>query len=549
MFVRALQRLSAAGRVNLAIVVVFWLVMLNRALEASTRFAGLVASRNAVLAARDEPVDERLAPGWMWAGSVQDQSDHQWWAFKKELGTLVLLLAVFLAGGRAMRSAGASLHARLAYSLLFAVGFSAHAFGSGGLWVWLLAALNYAAARALAGTRHYPVLLWLVNLAILIRINAIARYDPIQLCPEAVCTQTVHDLLSGSVDWSVYYKLVFLRLISFGMDLHWKRCETAPAATAGRPPLFRAQETPLDADAYTAPFFFAYLFYIPLFIAGPVVTFNAFVAQFATPRQVTTAGAAARMAARIVAVILLLEFWTHCFYQYMMNEDRWYFDDGTGMLGVDVFFLGLLTVTFMYMKFLTIWRFFRLAACIDGIDSTVNLKACVHNTDSFAMFWRIWHASFANWIQRYLYRPLGGPSTRTMTIWPIFLFVGTWHEPSPGWMAWALMNALGMSVETVVTAKFGKSPFWMAAPVYEISQAVASILRLSAQLAIMNAFSTTGLMLRIMLLSDPISMPLVLLYFGAITSFLRAFAAERADARKAEREAALQLAGSDRAAP
>lgn len=42
-------------------------------------------------------------------------------------------------------------------------------------------------------------------------------------------------------------------------------------------------------------------------------------------------------------------------------------------------------------------------------------------------FWKGWHASFNQWLVRYIYVPLGGSSLRLLNIWLIFTFVALWY--------------------------------------------------------------------------------------------------------------------------
>ena len=57
----------------------------------------------------------------------------------------------------------------------------------------------------------------------------------------------------------------------------------------------------------------------------------------------------------------------------------------------------------MWLKFLLIWRFFRLWALADGCNPPENMLKCMSNNCSLGDFWRSWHASFNQWIIRYVY--------------------------------------------------------------------------------------------------------------------------------------------------
>lgn len=66
----------------------------------------------------------------------------------------------------------------------------------------------------------------------------------------------------------------------------------------------------------------------------------------------------------------------------------------------------------MWLKFLLIWRFFRLWALIDGVTPPENMLRCMSNNYSLEMFWKGWHSSFNKWIVSYMYIPLGGVSNQ-----------------------------------------------------------------------------------------------------------------------------------------
>lgn len=54
----------------------------------------------------------------------------------------------------------------------------------------------------------------------------------------------------------------------------------------------------------------------------------------------------------------------------------------------------------MWLKFLIIWRFFRLWALADGVNPPENMLRCMSNNCSLSDFWKGWHSSFNLWIVR-----------------------------------------------------------------------------------------------------------------------------------------------------
>ncbi len=64
-------------------------------------------------------------------------------------------------------------------------------------------------------------------------------------------------------------------------------------------------------------------------------------------------------------------------------------------------------------------------------------------------FWRNWHASFNQWLVRYLYVPLGGACWRAANVWAVFTFVAAWHDLEWRLLGWAWIMALVMAPEMV----------------------------------------------------------------------------------------------------
>ena len=131
------------------------------------------------------------------------------------------------------------------------------------------------------------------------------------------------------------------------------------------------------------------------------------------------------------------------------------------MLPHQVAFCGIFTLVFMYFKFLLIWRFARIWALGDGIETADNISSCIFCNHTFRGFWRSWHSSFNLWIVRYIYKGLGGRRSQLWSIWIIFFFVGLWHDLWWSWVAWAMLNCLCFSLEIILTAIFSKKFAWM----------------------------------------------------------------------------------------
>jgi len=123
-------------------------------------------------------------------------------------------------------------------------------------------------------------------------------------------------------------------------------------------------------------------------------------------------------------------------YLYLISYTSWIFSTGNWQT-LPVGTLALIsywTLKTMYLKFLIVWRYFRILALLDGIEVPENMNRCMSNNYTVSGFWRSWHRSFNVWLVRYIYIPLGGNKVsvirRIFNIFLIFTFVVFSHEPT-----------------------------------------------------------------------------------------------------------------------
>ena len=207
-------------------------------------------------------------------------------------------------------------------------------------------------------------------------------------------------------------------------------------------------------EVYLSPlWFWLYLVYPPLYIAGPIISFNDFVSQASGRYTVPWSSLVPRAVQGIVTVVVacaacewLVHTVPHVSYAI---RGTWRLESlvPADHVGIAAYLL----LNFMYLKFLVIWRFFWSIAALDGIETVDNMPRCVNNNCTFRGFWRSWHASFNVWLFRYIYHPLGGRRSQFVSIWLVFGFVGLWHELQGRWLAWALLNAVFFCIEAVLT--------------------------------------------------------------------------------------------------
>ncbi|KAF8391744.1 hypothetical protein HHK36_021978 [Tetracentron sinense] len=229
---------------------------------------------------------------------------------------------------------------------------------------------------------------------------------------------------------------VILRMISFGYDYYWAHQNSC----------FDQKERSVHIDKFSFSIYLCYLVYAPLYIAGPIISFNAFTSQLDVPQKNYSVGQVAWYGLRWVLSLFLMELMTHLFYyNAFANSGVW-----KHLSPLEVFIIGYGVLNFMWLKFSLIWRYFRFWSLMGGIEAPENMPRCINNCYDLESFWKNWHASFNKWLVRYIYIPLGGSQRKLLNVWVIFTFVAIWHDLEWKLLSWAWLTCLFFIPEMIV---------------------------------------------------------------------------------------------------
>ena len=424
-----------------------------------------------------------LGPGWF-GHRLKDVSDFQWRVFSAHIPIILSCMTFFICVSQFCF--GKNVEMRCNFYICFGIGFLLYIHGACAFWPLFIAMGGYVLAIILKNVPSNGLITWIFHVILLIASKYYDGFDYIDLGS------------TGIYNWHTAYNLVFLRMISFSLDYYWAK----------------------DTTDYTMKNYFAYVFYIPLYIAGPIISFNKFIAQVYTPQTTYSYKDIGKMCFKWICIILTFEFTLHYNYMYAFNLFRfWRVAPPSVVLAS-----GLATLMFMYMKFLTIWRMFRIITLFDGIDVPENMPRCIMNTILFAGFWRSWHQSLHVWIVRYMYVPMGGKHGHKLNVFVIMSFIGMWHDLSWRWQAWALMNIVGLTLERMVMKRqYGSLVTkWYYPWVVIAGILVSDIGLVLANLAILHGFIDTPIYLERAFFTE-FGFPLVftIVYLGLGAGFSR----------------------------
>ncbi|KAI9197313.1 MBOAT, membrane-bound O-acyltransferase family-domain-containing protein [Polychytrium aggregatum] len=415
----------------------------------------------------------RLSRGWL--GLQVDNSDGQYATFRSNIFVLVAVMCTYLfmsflvpilvplaarlVSGRLLRHEPAQV--RRIYTLAFSLVFIYVLHGNGLFKILLILLANYAIAKLGKGSLLTPIGAWVLGLSILFLNDRYQGYKFASVTPLLASLDRSTGLMGR---WWITFNFSVLRMISFSMDYFWSRTQPqgppkphrkhCEECLAGRICQRGRSEDHLNETDYNLFNYYLYALYVPLFMAGPILSFNDFVAQTKT-WSLRLTKATLVYAARWIGVVVLMEVMQHTLYVVAIAKSKAW----DGFTPAQIVAVGFINLKFIWMKLLIIWRFFRLWAMADGIETTENMNRCMTNNYSAMGFWRSWHRSFNRWLIRYVYAPLGGAQYYAYNVWIVFTFVALWHDISMTLLAWAWLIVLFIMPEIVATRLFVREPY------------------------------------------------------------------------------------------
>eukprot|EP00808_Paulinella_micropora_P007800 g73130.t1 len=469
-----------------------------------------------------------LRPGQSWLMLVQpalprvdratgqglwvDAGDHQWQMFREAFPLILVAMTGMTMVTKLVRHCTeSSLQWQLGYYCLVGVGFLAFMHGSFAVHVLALVCVNFWLAR-LCGQLEARGVGWLGPAATwALGIGAIVGSEWFHgrlewgalLGPRA----RVLDQYRGEERWWISVNVVMLRMVSHNMDYFstlrqesTKRRDESSEVRADAWALQHRQKAgqgagceecqadgdnggcykyrerinqPLHFFSFAA--YLAYCLYPPLYIAGPIMSFNAWLSNVRHPPQTYTTRDILAYAGRIGFTMVVMECFTSYLSLWAILRSNTYEKFGAFQMASFAY----MNLKMIWMKFLLIWRLFRLWAILDGIVPVENMNRCIsNNIGTISAFWRAWHRSFNRWLVRYVYVPVGGRGRRVLGYFVTFTFVAVWHDRNLELLTWGWLLVFFFIPEYLggwASQKF-KIESW---PWYQVMFTVAGGLNLS----------------------------------------------------------------------
>lgn len=259
------------------------------------------------------------------------------------------------------------------------------------------------------------------------------NYDPYQ---EYILSPLGYDETVRSL---VLFSLMMCNLRHLSFALEYEKLMKQSCSDSSRSKLREPLPNIID--------FLSFTFYFPLFLNGPVLTFDKFSAHM---RSRLVRPSLAALLIEIISCLVyffLIEISFHFFYSTSISKHIHILVELGSWETLGIIWSLL---QFFYVKYVVFYRFAGVFAKIDGLEPP-GQPGCISNLYTYVDMWRYFDKGLYTFLQRYIYIPMGGSRSGIMrqilASFCCFAFIGFWHGGTERYVMWALTNWLGVSVE------------------------------------------------------------------------------------------------------
>ncbi|KAF3990257.1 hypothetical protein FT663_01035 [Candidozyma haemuli var. vulneris] len=401
-----------------------------------------------------------LTQGWMFGRKV-DNSDTQYRFFRNNFWLLMGLVAGHVSLRKSTSLFGFQVK-RTVFDVSFGFIYLFVLHGVNVLKIFFHLVVMYSFAKRIHDSKKAKILLWVYGIATLF-VNdrywdASFHFGILDNGFKGIITR-----------WDVFYNFTLLRMLSFSLDYLEKKDSTSLGLKPVSDNLDDRERltAPLPISEYNFFNYLAYITYAPLFIGGPIVTFNDYLyqTQYFRLKSTTDTKRIVIYGLRLLFCVLVMEFILHYMYVVAVSKTKAWDGDTPFQLSM----LGMFNLNVIWLKLLIPWRLFRFWSLLDGVDPPENMIRCMDNNYSALAFWRAWHRSYNKWVIRYIYVPLGGGGrrgegnggssgikSRVANTLVVFSFVAVWHDIELKLLVWGWLVVLFLLPEILATLYFRK---------------------------------------------------------------------------------------------
>ena len=212
--------------------------------------------------------------------------------------------------------------------MLFGLIFLIALHGISTIKIMLIIGVNFIITRCFRGSITSPVATWIFNVAVLFVNEMYQGYHFGTFRAELAELDAFGGLLPR---WEILFNITTLRLISYNMDYHWANQNPASPRKADASSNAQSERSRIDTSRQLSDYSFinylAYLLYSPLYLAGPILTFNNFISQIFQPSLTITPKRTILYGIRLAFCMMTMEIILHYVYVVAISKTKaWHGD-------------------------------------------------------------------------------------------------------------------------------------------------------------------------------------------------------------------------------
>ena len=339
--------------------------------------------------------------------------------------------------------------------------FSIYLHGSGFIFLFFTLMVNYQLIYLLSGHSSFPGIFLTLNIILIILTNLLENFAFWQIWEELEFI----DLIFFVIRWNWSEKILILKILSFGFDLHWMKAGDGAGGAGGvgvhskkcgkckngKDCIQRLMKE--NAEEYSCLSYMGYCFYPYLNVMGPVLSYNFWLYQMKKGGKCEFREILNELTLVLAGILALFGFMHFIYFPALSNDlKNYYLLDRLEFF--QVFQVGFMILFWNIFKFLVMWKFFSFWALFDGIKTEKTLKKIKSSDYSIKSFLMFFNYPFNQWLMRYIVRK---NNIKNLNIFETLLcsgFYAIWFDFSYLNIALALLVALVASIEIKLIGKW-----------------------------------------------------------------------------------------------
>ena len=371
----------------------------------------------------------------------RDYNDSQWKFFRQHLLSLILISIIFISISKIIKKYIDN-HLKLFYAISGML-FSFYLVKFRMLYILLAGILFYFSRNFIKlGIKTFNIICWvelftiryfIKYINILYDINKYYKSDNDidELSWDFLLIYSLFKMMSFNFEYKSIYNNESVPESIFNLNQaksHCMECYDCNFCTKCLENTIIEEKEKID-DSFNFINFISYIFYPPLLYSGPLINYNSFIFQINIHKD-SQHNNLIKMNKILYSLKLIfywaaMEIYNHFLFPLFLFKNKENEFEPNALISVFYYCLICLNVlTFIWLKYCIIWKFFRLWAWCDGIFVEENINRFIYNFYSIELFFRGMNRSLNRWMVRYIYIPFGGKNKKYINVWVVF---GFWY--------------------------------------------------------------------------------------------------------------------------